>query len=139
MAALVGQGADALTNLVHEMENSAGVTDRISKQMLAGMYGVVVRLESAFRGLMIEVGESLEPTLISMGETIITIMQTIAGSFLPLFSELSPLIHESVVVLGGFLALLSPMMFAIAGVSSIVVDCSKGYRSFFGSRKCCAY
>lgn len=58
MAALVRQGSDALVNLTTDLENSGGTAKKIADTQLEGFHGALIRLKSAFEGLMIAMAES---------------------------------------------------------------------------------
>ena len=58
MAALVSQGADALTDLEGELENSGGTAERIADVQMQGLNGALKALSSAFEGLQIAIAEA---------------------------------------------------------------------------------
>lgn len=58
MAALVGQGADALRHLTTEIENSGGTAGRIANGQMRGLNGSMKELASAFEGLGLAIGDA---------------------------------------------------------------------------------
>ena len=58
MAALAGQGADALADLTTELEGSGGTAEQIAAVQMEGFNGAVRELKSAVEGMMIAIGES---------------------------------------------------------------------------------
>lgn len=58
MAALLGQGTDALTAMIAELEASGGTAERISQQQMQGLNGSMLELKSAFEGLQLAIADS---------------------------------------------------------------------------------
>lgn len=58
MAALVSQGADAVRELTHELENSAGTATEIAAVQMEGFNGAMRALTSAFEGLQLAIADS---------------------------------------------------------------------------------
>ncbi|MEE3155588.1 MAG: phage tail tape measure protein, partial [Pseudomonadota bacterium] len=58
MAALVSQGAGALTDLTTDLQNAGGTAKRIADVQMEGLNGAMKRLQSAFEGLQIAIAES---------------------------------------------------------------------------------
>lgn len=103
MVALVDQGADALSGLTLELENSGGTAERVAKTQMEGLKGMMHELESAFEGLMIAVADSglLEwATNAALGFT----------NFLQRLSETNPELLKLATIIGIVLAALGPML-----------------------------
>jgi TP901 family phage tail tape measure protein len=66
MAALVGQGSEALRELQGELENSGGTAQRISEVQMSGFNGQMKAFRSAVEGMNIAIGSALLPALTSM-------------------------------------------------------------------------
>ncbi|MCM1972334.1 phage tail tape measure protein [Streptomyces sp. G1] len=57
MLALVKQGSGALVDLTGKLKNSGGWADRVAKIQMEGLKGQIVSLQSAWEGLLIEIGD----------------------------------------------------------------------------------
>lgn len=107
MAGLVSQGADALSGLTGQLEESGGTAQRIADQQMAGFNGAMRRLKSAFEGLQIAVAESgLLDFLADMATSLANAMQRMA--------EFSPTALKIATVVAAIVAALGPLLI-IAG------------------------
>lgn len=58
LQALIGQGSEGLEKLIKDLENSTGVAQEMADIRMEGFNGELIRLKSAFQGLMIEIAEA---------------------------------------------------------------------------------
>lgn len=85
MAALVGQGSDALRDLNGELLASGGTAQRVAEQQMQGFMGFLLRMKSALEGLSIAIGSALNPVLQAMGETLFPVIAALTA-----FTEAHP-------------------------------------------------
>jgi len=101
MAALVSQGADALTDLTTELENSAGTAQRISDVQMQGFWGMWKEIKSVMEALAISIGDALLPALTSLGKTIAPMIRSLAK-----MAEENPAVTRTIIALtAGLVAL----------------------------------
>ena len=58
LQALLGQGTDAIRELIEAMDRLEGITERIKEKQIKGLAGDITKLNSAVAGLQIEIGKS---------------------------------------------------------------------------------
>ena len=75
MLALLTQGSGALQQLILDMEQSAGITQRIADQQLDTFQGQMTRLSSAVDAFAITIGSTLVPMLRSIVEFVTPVVQ----------------------------------------------------------------
>ncbi|NMG39793.1 phage tail tape measure protein [Chelativorans sp. ZYF759] len=92
MAALVGQGSDALRELDEELRNSGGTAERISNVQMAGFNGMMKEFWSVVEGVQIAIGTALLPAMTDMGRTMIALLGPIAA-----FAEANPRLTATIV------------------------------------------
>lgn len=113
MAALVGQGADALVDLQTKLENAGGTAERIAAAQMEGFNGAVKRLKSAVEGLQIAVADS---GLLDWGTKVVDKLSDMVSSL----SELDPVVLRVGTVVAGLAATIGPLAIA-AGAATITI------------------
>lgn len=111
MAALVGQGADALANLDQELINSGGTAERVSQVQMKGFNGAMKRMKSAFEALQIAVAES---GLIDWISSFVTGL----ANLLTKLSELSPTALKIATVFALIAAAVGPLLVVAGSIVS---------------------
>ena len=96
MAALVSQGADALTDLTGELKDSGGTAERIAEVQMTGFNGAIKQLKSAFEGLQIAVAEA---GLIDFATAAVKVLAVFIGKLIQLPKWL---INVGKNIMGGF-------------------------------------
>lgn len=113
MMALVGQGVEKLRELTRELENSAGIAQKVADVQMQGLMGSWLELESAAEGLAIAVGDALSPALSGVLD-IGTVLFTFATErLLPTFLALPQPIQlatTSIILLG---AAIGPLLIVL--------------------------
>ena len=106
MAALVSQGADALTDLTSTLHDSGGLAQEIADVQMEGFNGSLRRLKSAVEALMIAVAESgLMDWLAGMVNRLAGLIQRV--------SEADPKLFQLGTVIGGLMAAIGPVLWII--------------------------
>lgn len=125
MANLVEIGADAIRDLTHDLERSAGVTAAIAETQMQGLKGSMIELGSAAEGLSIEVGSLLAPAVQSAAGVLTGAARVAAEEVVPAFRSLP---GAAQVAAGGLLALAAaagPVAFGtglvLSGIGQTVV------------------
>lgn len=77
MAALVGQGADALEELTEQLDNSGGTAARIADRQMEGFEGRMKIFRSVVEGLNIAIGNALLPALSALAETTARLLEPV--------------------------------------------------------------
>ena len=96
LAALVGEGADAINDLTAELLTSKGTMAKIASAEMATFSGQMKIIAAQTEGIGIVIGETLMPAL----RVLATGLQIVLEGFL----DLSPLTRRLIVVLGGLAA-----------------------------------
>lgn len=111
MAALVSQGSDALRNLTNELVNSQGVAEDVAKVQMEGLNGALLKLKSAFEGLLIAIGDSglLDYAIELTGKLTNLVSQ---------FKEMSPAAQKTTLALFGLAAAIGP---ALIGIGKLTI------------------
>ena len=106
MSALVSQGADALTNLQFELENSAGTAKEIADVQMQGLNGALNALKSAFEGLQIAIAQS---GLLEFATKFVHVITGVISAM----AEAHPAILGVGTVLAGLAAAAGPVLFVL--------------------------
>ena len=114
MAALVGQGADALQEFTGELENVGDVAKTIAETQMEGLAGTFTLFQSAATGALIEIGEAIAPMLTSFLNIGIKVSNWVSQTLVPAFQNLSPAIQKIILGFTAFLAAIGPVLM-IAG------------------------
>ena len=110
MAALVGQGADAIGDLNAKLQESGGIADEIANRQMEGLAGAYMRFKSA-----------LEGTLISLSEGFVPIMKLVATAMQAVAATMEALPGPAKIAVAGllaFAALRAPVLFALSGITA---------------------
>lgn len=113
MAALVSQGADALTELTTQLDSAAGTAERISAVQMEGFVGQMRALKSAGEGLAIALAES--GLLSAMTEAVREV-----ASWVRALAELNPEILKWTTIVLGVAAALGPLIYAIGAIVTVI-------------------
>ncbi len=76
--ALTGPGAESFSNALTMMNDSAGATDAAFAQMNRGLSATMDRLRARFSVVMLNIGESIAPTLGVVGENVAKLLDLFA-------------------------------------------------------------
>lgn len=123
MAALVGQGSEALRKLDAQLRTSGGMAESVAKTQMEGLKGAWVELESATEGVSIAIGEVLAPALTTIMKGLTEVARFIYNYVIPAFNGLPSPVKAVTLGLVGFVAILGPMLATIglvtAGIGSL--------------------
>ena len=114
MAGLVGQGSDAIRTLTAELRDSEGTAAQVSRTMLEGVGGAMIRLRSAVEGAFISIGEQLAPAFTSILEKGIAFSNWIQNTLVPAFAALPGPVQQLIIGLAAIAAAIGPLLL-IAG------------------------
>lgn len=106
MAALVGQGADALAKLTDTLRESGGTAARIAAVQMEGFNGAMKRLKSAFEGLQIAIAAS------GFLDFATALVNKLAG-FLTKLAEVNPKLLKFIIIVGLLVAAIGPLLVVI--------------------------
>lgn len=106
MAALVSQGADALTELTAELQESGGTAARIGAVQMQGFNGAILGMRSAFENLQLAIADS------GLLDFATDLVDRTTG-FLRNLAELDPSILRVVTAVAGFVAIAGPAVMAL--------------------------
>jgi len=119
MAALVGQGADALEDFTGELEGVGNIAQVIAQTQMQGLAGTFTLMQSAATGALIEIGEVLAPMLTSFLDIGIKISNWVSDTLVPAFKNLSPGIQKLVLGFVALLAAIGPILMAAGTVTML--------------------
>lgn len=99
MAALLGQGSDAVVNLRKKLDESAGTMDRIADKMESDIGGAVRSMNSAFESVLLDIGERFSSGLIDPIRDTTTFLRALTlsineGAFDPVFDAFEDFAEE---------------------------------------------
>lgn len=106
MAALVSQGSEALTDLTSALHDSGGRAKEVADVQMEGLTGAMRLFKSAGEALLISIAES------GLLDAATSFLKLLAG-WIQNLSELNPWVLKIATVLGGLLASLGPVIWAI--------------------------
>jgi TP901 family phage tail tape measure protein len=106
MAALVGQGADALEKLTKQVSNDKGITGRIAAKNMEGFNGAMKEMKSAFQEVQIAIADSglLE---------FVTGMVRGLTDFLRKLGETNPMMLKMGTILAVLVAAIGPLLLVL--------------------------
>lgn len=113
MAALVGQGSDALRDLTSELRNSTGEAARVASANMQGFNGSLKELKSALEGLMIAIGDS---GILEFATDFIHGLKDMVLSL----SEVNPKILKFGTVIAGLAAIVGPLILTLGAFSAAI-------------------
>ena len=119
MAALVGQGSDALKKMTGDLEGVGNIAKEIAETQMEGLAGTFTLMQSAATGALIEIGEVLAPMLTSFLEIGIKISNWVSDTLVPAFGNLSPGIQKLVLGFVALLAAIGPILMAAGTVTML--------------------
>lgn len=110
MAALVEQGSEALANMTEELANSGGIAERVATIQMEGLSGAMLRLKSAWEGVLIAFAESGFLDMAAQGA------EKLAG-FLTKLAETNPELMKMIGIIGGIVAAAGPLLVTLGGAA----------------------
>jgi len=113
MMALLGQGSTALEELTKKLEASGGTAAKVAKTQMEGLKGATLILKSSVEGLAIAIGDA---GLLSF----FTGLVGKANTFVNVLIKLNPAIMNTVVILGGLLAAIGPVLLVIGKMATLI-------------------
>lgn len=112
MAALVSQGADALTDLTEAVAKT-GTAQRIAEAQMQGFNGEMRKLRSAFEGLLIAIGES---GVLSAMTTFVNKLTEIVQSI----AETNPELLRIGAIVAGLAAVIGPVVLSLGLIAAAI-------------------
>jgi TP901 family phage tail tape measure protein len=110
MAALLTSGSDALRTMTADLQNSDGAAKNMADAMMHGLPGSMEQAKGSIETMLLTLEKALEPTLITVLDLVTRLANWVAQEVMPAFSHLSPEIQTAVVILGGLIAALGPVL-----------------------------
>jgi len=100
MAALLGQGSEAVLGLQEKIKSLGGITGDIAEQMESGIGGALRSFRSAFQSVAIEIGEAtsrdIAPAVHGLAEVFRTISDEVdAGTFDPILDAIGEFARDT--------------------------------------------
>ena len=120
MAALIGQGSQALRELTARMDDAGGTAERIEQRQLAGLIGAWIKFKSALEGAFIEVGERMAPALEHLAEVGTTVLQVFQEELLPAFDRLPASVKLATFGLGALTTVAAPLAIGSTAVLRVL-------------------
>lgn len=128
MAALAGQGADALRALTAELDASGGTAQRIASEQATGLNASLTALGSAFEGLQIAIADSgLLELATGMIEKVTAFVRAVADAdpklvqFGVVIAAIAAAVGPVMIGLGVLAAFVSgPLVLVVAGIAAAV-------------------
>ena len=118
--ALLGQGADALSDMTAELQTAGGTAERIQQVQLQGLNGQLKALRSAAEGLAIEFGEAgLVQSFTEMAEKATTLLRR--------FAALDEGTKQNIMRAGLFLAAIGPITVAVGKTVTAIGGLIRAY------------
>ena len=105
---ILAEGADQINPLTESFQNSTGAAQEMADTMGETSLGASKRLSSALEGLGISLGEIIAEAVTPMIEGL--------ASFVGWLNETSPTTKKLIVILGGLLAAIGPILFVVGGM-----------------------
>jgi len=102
---VLSENSEKTKELTTTLDQAAGASKGMADEMTNNSKGALKRMQSAIEGAQIALGEALAPTM----ERIMGMLERAAGWFSGLSSE----VRNTIIVVGGILAALGPLLFVL--------------------------
>ena len=106
---VLANGSDKTAELSTSFDNASGAAKRMQATMDATAEGSMKKMESALEAVMLQIGESLAPTISAAADQI--------GSLAMWFTKLDASTRETIITIGAVVAAVGPL---IVGVTKII-------------------
>jgi phage-related minor tail protein len=106
---VLANGSDKTAELSTSFDNASGAAKRMQATMDATAEGSIKKMESALEAVMLQIGESLAPTISAAADQI--------GSLAMWFTKLDASTRETIMTIGAVVAAVGPL---IVGVTKII-------------------
>jgi TP901 family phage tail tape measure protein len=106
LAALLGQGEEAIVTLTEELRNAGGTAERIADVQMEGAAGAILGLKSAFEGLQLAIADS------GLLEWFSSMVHSLTG-FIRSLSETSPAVLKFATIIAGLVVTIGPLLIAL--------------------------
>ena len=106
---VLANGSDKTAELSTSFDNASGAAKRMQATMDATAEGSIKKMESALEAVMLQIGESLAPTISAAADQI--------GSLAMWFTKLDASTRETIITIGAVVAAVGPL---IVGVTKII-------------------
>jgi TP901 family phage tail tape measure protein len=113
LAAVVGMGVDGLTALEQKAIDSGGAAEHMSNVQLEGLAGQMVKLKSAFEGLLIGIAESGLMTIVT--DFFVKLTEKVSG-LVKKIDEMSPESKKMILMFVGIAAAIGPVLIVVGKV-----------------------
>lgn len=113
MAALVTQGSGALVDLTQKLHESGGRAAEVADVQMEGLTGAMRLFKSAGEAALIAIADS---GLLEAATEFLTVM----AGWIQNLSEVNPIILRGATILGGLLAALGPVLWAVGSFAGAV-------------------
>jgi len=123
--ALLGQ-ADGFGDLVTEINNADGATEKFSDTLKESAQQQVFELQSAFSELMLSVGEELTPVVVELMQIFKDDVIPIIMDMMPLFKALAVLLKIVAFAFKAWLFFMKPLFNVIIAFDEIITDLFEG-------------
>lgn len=124
-SAIIGASEEDFNSLTEAIYNSEGATKRMASVMGDSFEGKIRNMKSAFEGVQIVIGEKLMPVFEKVVDKI-----TDACTW---FTNLDDDTQGLIISIGGFLAILPPLMLAISGIAKACLSVKTGFAIITGA------
>lgn len=114
MISLVAAGGDEFKEFVDDLENAGGTAQRVAEIQLEGLTGAWIKMRSALEGALISIGNQLLPMITRLVDRFTEWFQAVA--------ELPPETIKLIVMIGGLVAAIGPLVFIIAKVKMAMMS-----------------
>ena len=112
LLAIVNAAEDDFNDLSNAINNSTGEAERMSREMQDNLQGRLTELKSAIEGAALQLYDAMLPAL----EKVVAIIQKVVAWF----SELSPEVKQTIVVVAGLAAAIGPLLVVIGTLVSSI-------------------
>lgn len=109
-------GVPKIREFEEGIRNSDGAASEMYDTMQNNLQGAIDNMKSAFEGLLITIGQRLIPIFQSLVEGITNVFTW--------FNNLNPAIQNAIIGVGGFLAILGPLLLIVGNVIIFIVKLS---------------
>lgn len=124
MIALGNEATDAIEKYIQSLRDSKDIAKRIADTQLEGLPGAILLAISAVSDLMIAMGDAgLTAAIIAVSVWIIKLANY--------FSELSPAMQKTILIIGGIVAAIGPLMIGIGVFIKLLGIATIGFKAFW--------
>lgn len=125
---IINADKQAFNDLALAIDTSAGSADRMAETMTNNLWGDLQELESAVEESLLSIFDAIEPFLRKVVQAVTNLILDLTD----VFKSLSPVAQRIVVIVGGLMATLAPLLVIFGTLANLVGSSLSGFGELIG-------